>query len=347
MHKTRRVIDAQARVTFWVPQLWIGIDTIGATFEYIFGGERVTLSLPTDGDSFSALPEHFPHPPVPSLVQAGPVFQEEGRYPATAALVLFQVAIETKLEFPAQKPADLDEGQRQAVETCLREAIDRASEVAGRFVRHARAAAPAQSWLGLSSHPPKQYGVASLEYQDTGEFIFGLGEEQSVTVRSSRLRLDRADLDRISVNVASETEPPVAESLLADAWHLEDATAANDQDRAVLVAAVASEVKSKQAIRRSVGTDRLALAEMILKRRSNLPELLDEVLEACCDISLRRADPELYQRVKALSHQRNAIVHSGRRDEGGPAMATPAATASSIFEWIDKFVPPADHPDVG
>lgn len=322
------------------------MDAIGATFNYEFGGKRVTLSLPTDGDAFSKLPDRFLHSPVPSLVQAGPVFQEENRDSATAALVLFQVAIETELEFPAQKPAELDEGQRQAVETCLREAIDRASNVAGRFVRHVRAAAPAQSWLGLSSHTPKQYGVASLEYLDTGEFIFGLGEEQSVTVRSSRLRLDRADLDRISVDIASETEPPVAESLLADAWHLDDATAANDQDRAVLVAAVACEVKSKQAIRRSVGKDRVPLAEMILKRRSNLPELLDEVLEACCDISLRRADAELYQRVKALSYQRNAIVHSGRRDEGGPAMAMPAATASRIFEWIDTFVPPADDPDV-
>lgn len=339
------MIDAQARVTFWVPRLWIGVDAIGASFEYEDSGKRVTLSLPTDGDSFSKLPERFSHPPVPSLVQAGPVFQEEGWDAATAALMLFQVTIETEVEFPAQKPSDLDGGQRQAVETCLREAIDRASDIAGRFVRHARAAAPAQSWLGLSTHPPKQYGVASLEYRETGQFIFGLGEEQSITMRSSRLRLEKADLDRIGKDVACEAEPPVAESLLADAWHLEDATAANDQDRAVLVAAVACEVKSKQAIRRSVGVDGSALAELILKRRSNLPELLDEVLEACCAISLRRADPELYQSVKALSHQRNAIVHSGRRDEGGPTMAAPAATASRIFEWINTFVPSVDHPD--
>lgn len=208
------------------------------------------------------------------------MFAEPDRDARTAVLILFEVAVETTTRFPSPKPAELTDALRNIADEEIDAVKPVAEAVASSFVRHLRAAATAQSWLGLSAHTPAQYGIAQLEYRDTGERIVGYGPPQSVTMRSSRLRLDIADIESVVESVEAHNKPGIADSLLADGWHLSDAQAANDQDRAILVAATACEVRVKQVIRDRVSPGGRAMAMMILDRRSNLPELLDEVLLA-------------------------------------------------------------------
>lgn len=335
------MVDALVRVRFAVPQLWIGLDAIGWSFDLVRDEARIRVQLPSDAESFSDLPTGSQDTKLPSITQVGPIIGEPDRDTRTAGLVIFEVTIEVELDFPEVKPDEYSLELRDAAEDALEGGIQLATEVAGLFVRHARASAPGQSWLGLSAHPPSQYGVARLEYRESGEMIFGLGPKRSTVFRSSRLRLERSAMELIVERMTSGEEPQVAESLLADAWHLADATGANDQDRAVLMAAVACEVKTKQHIRASVESGREKLIEMILKRRSNLPDLLDEVLDAACGISLRRNAPALFKQVGVLSRQRNAIVHTGKRSSQVEDIGLPNQVATNLFRWLDENISPA------
>lgn len=331
------MVDALFRMRFVVPQLWIGLDALGSRFDLDWGGSQVHVTLPSDANTFSDLPEGSPQTPLPSLAGTGPLFAEAGRDVRTAALILFEVTVETTTKFPAQKPAELTEKLRRIADREIDAARPIAEAVASLFVRHLRAAAPRQSWLGLSAHAPAQYGIAQLEYRDTGERILGYGPEQSVTMRSSQLRLDAADIESIINDVRARREPGIADSLLADAWHLSDAQAANDQDRATLVVATACEVRVKQFIQDRVPADGQAMAKMILRRRSNLPELLDEVLLATLGVSLKKENRALFARVEALADQRNAIIHAGQRKAGASPLHMPAQVGSSLFEWLAEL----------
>lgn len=321
---------------FIVPQLWIGYDAIGAAFSLDWDGVVVRVTLPAKEDTFSALPDGSQQPPLPSLSGSGPVFAETDRDARTAAVILFEVTVETMTEFPTPKPPELTDDLREIADREINAVMPVAEAVASFFVRHARATARGQTWLGLSAHAPAQYGIAQLEYRETGERIFGYGPQQAVTMRSSKLRLDLADLESIFSSVEAQREPGIAESLLADAWHLSDAQAANDQDRAILVAATACEVKVKQFILERVEAKGRAMAQMILDRRSNLPQLLDEVLHATLGMSLRRANAELFKNIVALAAQRNAIIHGGRRNPKADQPRMPAQVASSLFKWLEQ-----------
>lgn len=331
------MVDALFRMRFVVPQLWIGLDAVGAGFELDWDGAVVRVTLPSDEKAFSDLPDGSQQALLPSLAGSGPVFAEAGRDARTAALILFEVTVETTTDFPTPKPAELTDELRRIADAEIEAVKPTAEAVASSFVRHLRAAAPRQSWLGLSAHPPAQYGIAQLEYRSTGERIFGYGPPQSVTMRSSQLRLDLVDIEMIVKDVAAWREPGIAESLLADAWHLTDAEAANDQDRAILVAATACEVKVKQFIQDRVHADGRAMANMILSRRSNLPELLDEVLLATLGVSLKKENGELFKTVASLAAQRNAIIHGGRRNPKAEQARMPAQVGSSLFEWLDQL----------
>lgn len=331
------MVDALFRMRFIVPQLWIGFDAVGANFELKWGGAVVRITLPDSEKTFSDLPDDGQQAALPSLAGSGPVFAEAGRDARTAALILFEVTVETTTDFPSQKPAELTDELRAIADTEIAAVKPIAEAVASLFVRHLRATAPAQSWLGLSAHAPAQYGIAQLEYRDTGQRIFGYGPLQSVTMRSSRLRLDLVDIESIIKDVAARREPGIAESLLADAWHLSDAEVANDQDRAILVAATACEVKVKQFIQDRVPASGRAMADLILSRRSNLPELLHEALLATLGVSLKKEDGELFGKVASLAAQRNAIIHRGRRNLKADQLHLPAQVGSSLFEWLEKL----------
>ena len=139
----------------------------------------------------------------------------------------------------------------------------------------------------------------------------------------------------IAANVADERDPDLPSSLLADAWYFTDSIL--DLDRATLVAAIACEVRVKQTIRDLVPADRLAMTELVLKRRSNLPELLDEVIAAALNVTLRLDDLALFTRVQVLAAQRNTVVHTGRPKPDAEHVRTPAQTASDLFAWLDDL----------
>lgn len=336
MRQTRTMTEALVRTRYVVPELWIGKDALDFSFTLKRDGHHVVVRLPNTPDALSAIHEDLADQWLPSLVPGGPVFEEAGRDSWTAGLILFEVLVELATEIPSPKPSELTPEIRAIAERDLKIGSKICDSVANLFLRHVRATAPRQSWLGLATHEAEQYGIASLENRHTGEFIFGMGAGISVTMRSSRLRLDRGQFFQIAKAVAEQTEPGVAESLLADAWHLNDATGANDRDRAWIVAAVACEVRVKRELRNRAVPENTELVEMVLRRRSNLPELLDEVWTATGGTSLRHADKELFTHVTTLAAQRNRIVHVGAPHPTLSSHLNPAQIAQFLFDWLDQ-----------
>lgn len=326
--------DVSLRSRFLASATWIGFDAIGKSFELERDGKHVTIALPSEPDTYSAhLVENSPYPVLPSLAPGGPVFAEPDRDARTAALVVFEVVVDFECDFPSPKPDELSPEIRALADAGYAEGESVAIAVAGDFLRHLHAAAPAQSWRGLAAHNPEQYGVAQLEYRPSGQRILGYGPTQKQVMRSSRLRIDLNEMLAIVANVAERREPDLPSSLLADAWHFADSVL--DLDRATLITAIACEVRVKQVIRDLVAASRLALAELVLRRRSNLPELLDEVLAATLDVSLRVDDPRLFRRVQALTAQRNLIVHTGRPRPGDENLRMPTQIGADLFAWLD------------
>lgn len=322
-----------------IPQLWIGIDLIGFSFETDREGHRVRVSFPSTPDAFSSLPESIADQWLPSLVPAGPVFDEPDRDNRTVGLVIFEVTVEVSTDVPFPKPEEVTPELRAIADRDLGVGRDIATQVAVLLLRHLRAAAPHQSWLGLATHAPEQYGIAALEFRATGDHILGYGPMQSVTMRSSRIRLDVEDMHHIAAATSEDIEPGVAESLLADVSHLSDASGANDRDRAWIVAAIACEVRVKRELRARAASDQRELVELLLRRRSNLPDLLGEVWKAVVGTSLRAVNPDLFDKVNSLNMQRNRLVHAGQRDPRVPQHLDPAHIAQALFEWLDEGAP--------
>lgn len=326
--------DVALRARFLASGTWIGLDAVGMAFELERDGKHVRVALPSEPDAFSEhLVDDSPYPVFPSLASAGPVFAEPGGDTRTAALVIFEVVVDFECDFPVPKPDDLTPEVRALADAGYAEGASIAITVAGDFLRHLHAAAPAQSWRGLAAHDPEQYGVAQLEYRPSGQRIIGYGPAQTQTMRSSRLRVDLNQMLVIAANVADGRSPDLPSSLLADAWHFTDSIL--DLDRATLIAAIACEVRVKQTIRDLVPADRLAMTELVLRRRSNLPELLDEVIAAALSVTLRLDDPPLFKRVQVLAAQRNMIVHAGRSNPDTERVRTPAQTGADLFAWLD------------
>lgn len=87
-----------------------------------------------------------------------------------------------------------------------------------------------------------------------------------------------------------------------------------------------------------VSTDRSKLMTMMLNRTSGLPFILDEVLDAAFDLSLKQADIALWERVRKLVKQRNAVVHEGAEVDAAEVGYRPAQVAVDLFAWLDANV---------
>src|SRR5205823_2602379 len=117
----------------------------------------------------------------------------------------------------------------------------------------------------------------------------------------------------------ADQDAPISRALLADAFHAaiwsERYTGWADVKRAVLLAAVALEIHVKSRLRETVRADvKDLLGELVPeKRQAVLPaiELFSSVAEAATGRSLRKESPDLFERVRKLFEDRNALAHRG------------------------------------
>jgi hypothetical protein len=134
---------------------------------------------------------------------------------------------------------------------------------------------------------------------------------------------------------------PVGEALLVEAqravWPSYDA----DPQRAVLLAAIALEVKTPAALRAASRNEQRSLLELLLARHDEVPTSVRFQLNAVADLvfgeSLKRHDGRLDTRIKSAFDLRNDIAHRGDTPTVDAARDAISAVRET-FGWLDEQV---------
>lgn len=321
--------------------IWVRPEVLGARYSWDLDGRRVHLGLPRSATDFNE-PDHPEEAPVEAWVPTS------GNGGPAGGIIVNLVNTEVQFDGPlcadaktraldaraAGEEATFDAFNREAQAACETGHIV-AQQLVHAWLAHVRATVD-QPWLGVRAEPPRQHGRCWLEDTEAGVRLVQLGPLQSATVRLDMPFLSLADLERVRSLVEGGHEPPPAESLLADARFLVKEAEVVDSQRAVLIAAMGCEIKAKVTMVERVVARDAAMLQLVLRRTSSLPRLVDEALRAAVGISLRNADPDLFRKIVKLTEWRNKIVHEGA--EVGHADAwTLVAAAQQLFRWLDDL----------
>jgi hypothetical protein len=248
------------------------------------------------------------------------------------------VAIETTLTVAAVNSA-VENALSQAAEVWSR-AFNVAAAVVASFLTWVRATTRLTS-LALSSDKPQLAGPSRMVEVETGEEVHFGGVQGGVAVMpdpDGKYRLEPGDFAALLGKVATREQPPTAETLLADA----EALARHGRDdaaRAVLMAAVACEVKVKANLQSNASEDTKRLIDFILTHPNEVTVTavdgyFDKLMETAQGRSLRTAHKPLFNDLKKLFSVRNAIVHRGQLPDADTARGLVFA-ARRAFKWLD------------
>jgi hypothetical protein len=319
--------------------LEVSRETLGRSFTLSRDGMPVQITLPQQPNDFL-----FWRPFVPGEYRALIDWGDEGK----VSLHVIRVSVNTDGEFSAAMPL---EGQTMARAV---EMIDRAHEVASRvvaaFVAWVRATTR-MTGLSLSSEVPSLAGPVRTIEVGTGLPIRTGPSIRSVSVgrdAAGKYHLDLSDVERFIEQVNRGDEPPVAETLLADAEYYAR-HAISDFRRAVLMAAIACEVKVKSVLRSRATDAQRSLVDFALDNPREITitaagGLFDKLMLATLGRSLRQDDRQLFRDVEALYTVRNRIAHSGLMPDEAEAGRVVRA-ARRCFTWLDSL-PQSRAPEV-
>ena len=331
--------------------IWVRPEVLGSRFSWEVEGRRVDLVFPKSSADFNE-PDHLEEFHVDAWIPtAGNGGQAGG---VIVQLVRTEVRFTGSLSSASKNEAlrARDSGDDSRFEVFNRESQAVCSEghllgqrTAHTWLSHVRTTTD-QPWLGVRAESPRQHGRCWLEDRDAGVRLVQLGPIQSASIRLGVPLISLADLDHVRDQVDSWHEPPTADALLADARFLVREAEVVDAQRAVLIAAMACEIKVKGWLSARVGQDRSGLLRLVLQRTSNLPSLLDEPMEATVGTSLKAANRQLFKAVKHLTAIRNRIVHRGDDVEATEAWRM-VVTAQELFRWLDEMQVPNAGSDAG
>jgi hypothetical protein len=212
-----------------------------------------------------------------------------------------------------------------------------ARDVAAELLGWARVARP-QPWLGPSGYQPESTGLQSLLDDDAGQ-RFPVGHSgMTITMPSEDAPLEVSELSDILGQVEEAALPPDPEVFLRDAqyfaWHAET----KHPTRAVLLAAIACELKIKTTMREKVETSRLPLVDAVVRSQRPIVGLLDGPLLGALGVSLKADDKDLYEKIDRLFQLRNGVAHRGEPVASDDANGAIAA-AQVLFRWLDGLPP--------
>jgi hypothetical protein len=155
---------------------------------------------------------------------------------------------------------------------------------------------------------------------------------------SEEAPLDVSELSDILGRVEEAALPPDPEVFLRDAqyfaWHAET----KHPTRAVLLAAIACELKIKTTMREKVETSRLPLVDAVIRSQRPIVGLLDGPLLGALGVSLKTEDKDLDEKIDRLFQLRNAVAHRGEPAASDDANVAIGA-AQVLFRWLDGLAP--------
>jgi hypothetical protein len=334
------VSSHRAVFRFRIGAVDVRADALGRRWEFERDGVRIVLSLPSAPDSFGS---HVTALTVAAWNGDRETSLAEGRV-RIAAVTAFEVAVEVDAAVSSTDPGEpeIDIGQ-----AALDAAFPVALSVAIDFISWLRVHA-ARFRLGASHEPPEVLNGFLIE-TSSGQrvrnisfnprvHIVGFGPLAGLTVEV----LDEV-ADLLNVGAVAGT----ADLLLADAREAlaspgveqEWEVTRRDVRRAVLLAAIASEVKIKRTLLEKTPGDRRPLVDIIRRRVRPVRTLTHQTMKAASGRSLHEEDEPLYSAVKELFKDRDDIAHQGEPPELNQARRDVQA-AVDLFAWLDSLPAP-------
>ncbi len=306
-------------------------DMLGRSYRLSRNGLPVEVTLPTQEDDWLWW--------RPSVAGEYRTFIDWGDEDEVS-LYIIRVSVDVEADVSVTAPLE-----REAFGRAV-EAIDWAKDVAERvvtaFVAWVRATTRMTS-LPLSSEVPPLAGpVRAIDLDSglrlgAGPSIRGVAEARDP---AGKYRLAVSDVDEIIGRIRRDEEAPIAETLLADAEHYARHPV-RDGRRAVLMAAIACEVKVKTTLRDRASEAQRPLLDFALDNPREITVtaaggLFNSLMLATLGRSLSRDDKPLFKDVERLYTVRNAIAHHGRMpDEADVGRVVRAARR--CFTWLDSL----------
>jgi hypothetical protein len=305
-------------------------EALGTSYRYSRGDATVTLTFPRD-------PRDFYEPRESETVYVPALSPEQPRMEGTPriwALNIMQVAVDLpgfgsmhdKATLPFEEIRDeIDKSWHRGAEIADREIT--------RFISWLRVET-AQSWLGTGDEPSMQYGRSYLRELGQDGVLIAYGEQQSITMRHGEIGANVESLERIRMRLDADEDVPPELELFADARFFARESDLVDGQRAVLAASMAAEIATKKAILRRTPAERRNVVELLLKTRSNVPDLVSDIANAAIDRSLKAENAELFRQLRELIELRNQIVHTGRKVERNTAYRLSFAV-EKLMDWLE------------
>jgi hypothetical protein len=185
-----------------------------------------------------------------------------------------------------------------------------------------------QRWLAPAHIEPIPSGASWVENTD-GERSRGIANERSVMVMLLDKELPSGDLSRALDNLGHD-EPG---SLLAEARWAVWPTKDPDTKRAVLLAAIALEVKVSETLLEKADQSARPLVDLLLTREMSVNFLLTKVSKTVFGEALKEFDGRLAKTTVELYKLRNDIAHRGITP--APHQAREAVKAAEdVFAWL-------------
>jgi hypothetical protein len=315
---------------FGVLDLFVDNALIDRVLEGEVDGKPVAIRIPADASVFD--------PDASRLAPAIRRTHESGE--RTVRTV--QVSVDSALPFGVHDPSvvsmSVDYRWTIALSDGFATNLELATRVVSGLVEWSRVELD-QFGLALTYDQPALVDVQRVFDLDAAEFYpLGMQAPGWASFRPGGAR-PVTEVFLRGVLATGHQEIPPALALLADARHL-SMRPPQDWLRAVLAAAIATEVRVKQALRSAATDDARPLVDLLLDnpRDASLAaaNLFDKAMQAVCGRSLRIEDKGLFKEVESLFRVRNEVAHHARRPtaERG-ARAVQAAVGA--FAWLDSL----------
>lgn len=305
-------------------------EALGSDYKYDSDDASVTLTIPRDPREFHVLGE-AETVYVPALSPEQPSMAGT---PRVWALNVIKVTVDlTGLGSMQDKEIRPFEEIQEQVDKSWHRGVEISAREVSRFVAWLRVET-GQSWLGTGDEPSIQYGRSYLRETGQEGFLIAYGEEQSVTMRHGEIGADARSLKRIRSRLSLDEDVPPELELLADARFFARESNLVHGQRAVLAASMAAEIAAKKALLRRTPTEKRPVVELLLKGRSNVPDLVSDIAKACIGRSLKVENAKLFRHLQELTKLRNGIVHTGQRVDRNTAYKMSFAV-EELMTWLE------------
>jgi hypothetical protein len=308
------------------------VSRAGWSTEFDHDGYRVAIRFPQAEDDFDGF-----HPLSGAIGNPRTFIVGDLANESVHALQVIVHTASTEFEFHVPDDYSGEQLERLHHEFATVQAIaEAAAQAVISFARGDRR----QYWLGTTSQPIAQIRARAKDI-DTGEELL---THPPVTVGMGGLRDDKDALtaeDLVALEQALQARKAptdLALELLSEAKFYAWASHRADPVRAVLMAAIATEVRIKGHLHETANDDQRPLVDFALTSPREITItavdiLWDKLLVLVDGRSLKASDRTLFKRLGRLFELRNALVHRGAIPSAQEAQDAVRA-ADEAFTWL-------------